>query len=89
MSRRRLAKPGKLRVSSAVAVPRRINELEDALRPFARFTHERDPEKRTPEEIFVPTEGDVWFYIGRAAQVGKAHLHTDHFRRARRVLEAS
>ena len=89
MSRRRMPKRAKLRPSSGMGVPRRINELEDALRPFARFTHETDATKRAPHEVFVPTEGDVWFYVGRAEQVGRCHLHTDDFKRARRVLEAS
>ena len=60
--------------------------LLNALRPFAQFTHEHDPAKRKSHEIFVPTEGDVWFYVGKAEQVGEAHLHTNDFKRARELV---
>lgn len=86
MSRGRIAKRGKLRVSSGGAAPRRIHELEYVLRPFARFTHEPDPMKHNPGEIFVPTDGDVWFYVGERDQLGKTHLHTNDFRAVREVL---
>ena len=63
-----------------------VAKLKAALKPFTRFTHERDPMKRAQHEVFVPTEGDVWFYVGEAEQVGKAHLHTDDFKRAKRAM---
>ena len=63
-----------------------IKTLLDALRPFAKFTHETDPAKHRPEEIFVPTEGSVWLYVGEVEQLGKVHLHTDDFQRARALV---
>ncbi len=47
----------------------RIRNLEEALRPFA--------------EIVVPTEGDVWFYVGVAQEGFPAELHTRDFTKAR------
>ena len=63
---------------------RRIRELEDALRPFARFTHERDLLKR--DDVFVPADGPVWFYIGHFEGQDRCHLHTDDFEEARKML---
>ena len=65
---------------------RNTGALLAALRPFAKFTHEPDAMKREPWEVFVPTEGEVWFYVGEKQQLGRAHLHTDDFRRARALV---
>ena len=62
-----------------------IQDLQRALAPFARFTHERDPAKRDFREVFVPVEGPVWFYVGNLGD-SRPHLHTDDFQRAREAL---
>lgn len=88
---RRRAKGGRPpRKTGDLAV--RVARLENALAPFARFTHETDPERRLTDEIFVPADGDVWLYVGTAADhpgMRLAPLHTDDFRQARRVLRTS
>ena len=70
----------------------RVARLENALAPFARFTHETDPERRRDDEILVPADGDVWLYVGKASDhpsMRAAPLHTNDFRQARRVWKAS
>ena len=71
-----------------IRLSRRVRELEGALRPFAKFTHVPDritPKK--PHEVFVPTEGDVWLYIGEADPHAPAHLHTNDFQVARMLVK--
>ncbi len=70
-----------------IRLQRRVRDLEGALQPFARFTHIPDRlEKKRPDEIFVPTEGDVWLYVGTAEPHARAHLHTDDFQLARSLV---
>lgn len=68
----------------------RIQALEDALRPFTRFTHEIMPDGSADDDsgIFVPAEGDVYLYVGKAPELGlrPSPLHTDDFERARIVM---
>lgn len=73
-------------IGKEIILKRRVRELEKALRPFARFTHEPDGMKRAQGDIFVPTQGDVWFYVGHNAEGHRPHLHTDAFATARRLL---
>ena len=73
-------------IGKEIVLKRRMRELEAALRPFARFTHEADGSKRDRDEIFLPTEGDVWLYVGHRGDGASAHLHTDAFATARSLL---
>ena len=74
-------------IGQEIMLRRRIRELETALRPFSRFTHEKDGSKRAKGDIFVPIEGDVWFYVGLADDYAAAHVHTDSFKAARAALQ--
>ena len=70
-----------------IKLSRRVRELEAGLRPFAKFTHVPDRiEPKKPHEVFVPTEGDVWLYVGQADPRSAAHLHTDDFQLARSLV---
>ena len=89
---RRLAKGGRPPRHKTGDLATRVAQLENALAPFARFTHETDPERRRDDEILVPVDGDVWLYVGKASDhpsMRAAPLHTDDFRQARRVWRAS
>lgn len=69
-----------------IKLSRRVRELEAGLRPFSKFTHVPDRiEPKKDGEIFVPTEGDVWLYIGQSDE-SPAHLHTDDFQLARSLV---
>ncbi len=74
------------RMRAPLSPTARIADLERALRPFARFTHEVDAMKRQSWEVLVPVDGCVSLYVGKPEQIGKSHLHTDDFRVVRRVL---
>ena len=88
---RRRAKGGRPPRHGDEELTARVEQLERALAPFTRFTHETDPERRRTDEILVPAEGDVWLYVGTAADLGErpAPLHTDDFRQARHVHAAT
>ena len=66
-----------------IRLQRRVRDLEGVLQPFSRFTH---VEKKAADEIFVPTEGDVWLYVGTADPHAPAHLHTNDFQLARSLV---
>ena len=69
----------------AVRMRARVRELESALRPFARFSHESWDKRDSVHDVFVPTTGPVWLYVGLGNK-SIPHLHTDAFETARRVL---
>lgn len=71
-----------------IRLQRRVKDLEGALRPFSKFTRESDGRKRAPDEIYYPAEGDVWLYVGQVDELSgvAAHLHTDDFKLARRLV---
>ncbi len=69
-----------------IKLQRKIKELERALYPFAKFSHTKEG-MRPFEDIFVPTEGPVWFYVGKPLEGSRMHMHTDDFKLARRLLQ--
>ena len=69
-----------------IKLRRKVRELEGALRPFARFSNDRTGLGWKVDDIFVPTEGDVWLYVGTADPHAPAHLHTNDFRLARSLV---
>jgi hypothetical protein len=75
----------KNKFQEVITLRKRIRDLENALRPFARFSHE-SWEKRGADDIFVPTEGEIWLYIGALGDGKPGHLHTDAFAAARKVM---
>ena len=70
---------------SVVLLRARVRELESALRPFARFSHESWDKRDPVLDVFVPVRGPVWLYVGLGNK-SIPHLHTDAFETARRVL---
>ncbi len=58
---------------SDATLVRQIRELKEALKPFAMVPITRDG------------EGPVWCYVGEPLEQCNAHLHTDDFKKARRM----
>lgn len=69
-----------------IKLRRRVRELEVALFPFAKFTREADGSRRSKDEVFLPTEGPAWLYVGHHADGVRVHLDTSDFARVREVL---
>ena len=75
-----------------IRLQRRVCVLEGALQPFSRFSHESPASKVArgvapdPDDVFVPTEGAVWFYVGAPLEGCRMHLHTDDFQLARSLV---
>lgn len=70
---------------SVILLRARVHELELALRPFARFTSESWDKRDPVHDVFVPTTGPVWLYVG-LGNSSIPHLHTDAFETARKLL---